>query len=55
MDETGVSQTGVDVNFVGEMIVGDHTPSRPSTCVRKKDVGFLDRILYIWYLLAGTI
>lgn len=47
MGETGVSQTGVDVNFVGEMIVGNHTPSRPSTYARKEDVGFLDRILYI--------
>lgn len=52
--ETGVSQTGVDVNFVGEMIVGNHTPSRPSACARKEDVGFLNRILYIWYLLTST-
>lgn len=47
MGETGVSQTGVDVHFVGEMIVGNHIPSRPSTCARKEDVGFLDRILEI--------
>lgn len=47
MGETGVNQTCVDVNFVGEMIVGNHAPSRPSTCAKKEDVGFLDRILYI--------